>query len=422
MVNLNNVYNYYGTHIISQNKNNARFNSHKKNDLKSLYNSMVKQNTSSPLYKFNFSDSIQAYALGIKEAAMALEAESQSLSGNNSTSGEMLAVSDDEKILFASLNDRYASDLPEELSIQVKTLASGQVNVGTYLASGDTSFAPGNYSFGISVNRNQFTFNISVNNGDTNSQIQNQLANAINENHIGVHASVRNNRVNGTSALVIQSDSVGLSNRNKGLIFQFDETYLENDIASALGIEHVESTPSNAEFYINDTLHTSVSNRISLNHSIDVDLLSTSEAPVSIRLVPDEDKISNRLDNFIHSYNQLIDIARSASGQRGATRLLRDITRIGQRNQEALSQAGLTVDTDGYLEQSGETDSAKIYSLFDEELSSFRKEIKRAAGKMTLNPLDYIDKVVVTYPNTNGIYPNPYNPSKYSGLLFNDYA
>lgn len=41
---------------------------------------------------------------------------------------------------------------------------------------------------------------------------------------------------------------------------------------------------------------------------------------------------------------------------------------------------------------------------------------------MILNPLDYIDKVVVTYPNTNINYPNPYIPSKYSGLLFNDYA
>ena len=100
----------------------------------------------------------------------------------------------------------------------------------------------------------------------------------------------------------------------------------------------------------------------------------------------------------------------------------RQITGIARRNQKALETAGLTVDENGYMNRSSEADSAQIQSLFDEELSNFRKDIKRTTDKMTLNPLHYIDKIVVTYPNTTGTYPNPYIPSKYSGLLFNDYA
>ena len=159
-----------------------------------------------------------------------------------------------------------------------------------------------------------------------------------------------------------------------------------------------------------------------MNHTIDIDLLATSDSPVPIYLVPDDDKITDRLDDFLDSYNQLVDIAKNGANQRGAQRLLRDIQSITKRNQEALQSAGLTIDENGHLNRTEELSTGEIRSLFDDELSSFRKDIKRTTEKMTLNPLDYIDKVVVTYPNTTGTYPNPYYPSKYSGLLFNDYA
>ncbi|MDE6626497.1 MAG: hypothetical protein K2K56_09025 [Lachnospiraceae bacterium] len=428
MMNLTNVYNYYSTQVLAaatgSNRTNSRFNSHKRDDLKTIYNNMVRQNTHSPLYKFTFSDATQAYAIGIKEAAMALEAESKSLSGqNNGAFDQMTVVSDDENVVFASLNGSASEDIPENLSIQVNTLASGQVNVGTYLPSGESSFSAGDYSFGIAVGRNQYTFQLTVHEGDTNQQIQRNLAMSINENNIGVRATLRNNRTEGTSALVLRSDAVGLPITND-LYFHFDETYLENDIARPLGIDHVESMPANAEFYINDTLHSSISNRISLNHTMDIDLLSTSDKPINVHLVPDEHKISNKLTDFMNSYNELVDIARNSSNQKGSAKLFKDITNMANRNKEALKAAGLTVDTNGYMNRLADTDtdSSRIQSLFDDELSDFRRDIKRTTEKMTLNPLNYIDKIIITYPNTTGTYPNPYNPSRYSGLLFNDYA
>ena len=138
---------------------------------------------------------------------------------------------------------------------------------------------------------------------------------------------------------------------------------------------------------------------------MDIDLLATSDSDVSVYLMPDQDKISNKLRNFVNSYNQLVDI-----------------TGIAKRNKNALQSIGLTIDENGYLNKTDESDNTQISRLFDEELSDFRRDIKRTTDKMTLNPLDYIDKIIVTYPNTTGTYPNPYNPSRYSGLLFNDYA
>lgn len=419
MLNLNHVYNYYSTQI-AHTRSNQRVHANKRNELKNVYNNMVKQNQNSPFYKFTFSDANQAYAIGIKEAALALEAESKLLSGHSNQRAQMKAISDNESVIYANLNNSDSDNLPENLSIKVDSLATGQTNVGSYLSVGEASIPTGEYSFGIAVGRNQYTFRLKVNEGDSNQKIQRNLAASINENNIGVRASIRNNRVEGTSALVLRSEAIGKPN-NSDLYFQFDETYMEDDITTVLGVEQIETLPSNAEFYINDTLHTSISNRISLNHSIDIDLLATSEDPVHVKLVPDEHKAANQIKDFLDSYNQLVDIARNGS-QKGATKLFRDVTGIANRHRNDIESAGLTINDDGYLTQGEELNPLKLQELFDEETSSFRRDIQRTTEKMTLNPLHYIDKVVVTYPNTNVSYPNPYYPSKYSGLLFNDYS
>lgn len=420
MLNLNNVYNYFSSQLTTPKRNN-RLRSHETEDLKTVYRNIVKQNQNSPLYKFSFSDTVQTYAISIKEAALTLEADSQSLgSQKESVFEEMTAVSSNENIVYAALNSNDTEGLPEQISIQVDSLATGQTNVGHYLPSGESSFSSGDYSFGITVGRNQYTFNLTVHDGDTNQKIQQNLATSININNIGIHADIRNNRIDGTSALTLCSNATGIPEDDE-VFFHFDETYLNNDITTALGIDNVESVPSDAVFYINGVLHTSISNRISLNHSLDIDLLSASDSPINISLIPDEEKISDKLSDFLSSYNQLVDISRNDADNKGATHLFRDITSIARHNLETLSSAGLTMDENGYLNTSGEIDSMQIKKLFEDN-SDFRKDIKRITEKMSLNPLHYIDKVIVTYPNTAGTYPNPYQPSKYSGLLFNNYA
>lgn len=420
MLNLSNVYHYYSGQIAIP-KQNLRSDSQKKDDLKALYHNIVKQNQQSPFYKFTFSNTVQAYTIGIKEAAMSLESDSESLSGTDERFNEMKAVSSNEGVLYANLRDIANEDLPDKLAIKVDQLATGQTNVGAYLPSGENAFTPGNYTLGIAVGSNQYTFNLKITADETNQQIQRNLADAINSNDIGIRASIRNNRIDGTSALVLRSESIGTP-QTDDLFFQFDETYIENDITTALGLDHVDTEPSDAHFYINGDEHTSASNRISLNHALDIDLLSTSDKDVTVYLAPDENKISDKLDNFLASYNDLVDIARNGFHQKGASRLYHDITGIASRHSAVLSEAGLTLDENGYLNRSDDADSLQIKRLFDEDMSGFRSDIHRVTQKMILNPLDYIDKVVVTYPNTNINYPNPYIPSKYSGLLFNDYA
>ena len=67
---INSVYDYY----ISTygNRTASRHDTHKRSELRDIYNSIVKINRAAPLYKVDMSESSQKLAIDIKEAARAL--------------------------------------------------------------------------------------------------------------------------------------------------------------------------------------------------------------------------------------------------------------------------------------------------------------------------------------------------------------
>ena len=64
---LNQVYNHYMTTYAP--KTNSSLDTHKKSELRNVYNSIVKLNKESPLYLLDNSKETQAYAIDLKENA-----------------------------------------------------------------------------------------------------------------------------------------------------------------------------------------------------------------------------------------------------------------------------------------------------------------------------------------------------------------
>ena len=76
---LNNIYNFY---LTTYSKDcSSPFDSHKKSELRSVYNSMVKLNKEAPVYLLKNTPSTQAYAVGVKENARLLRNNIASLGG-----------------------------------------------------------------------------------------------------------------------------------------------------------------------------------------------------------------------------------------------------------------------------------------------------------------------------------------------------
>ena len=424
MMHYHNVYNYYGMAYMP--KTNTKYDTHKSKELKNVYQSMVRHNKQSPLFKFSLSEKTQNYALSIKDAAIDLKNISSFLSDSTDTvfNKKTYSVSD-EDILDVHLNaDDYAG-VPEQMTMQVDRLACSQVNTGNYVNSKNKNLSSGTYELRLSTAQSDYLLSLTVTSSTRNIDAQTSLANAINQNPTGIRAHV--DTVGNTSALMIESQATGTGTIEDGLQFHFSETNPNQPLINYLGLNHVTRQPADSAFMINGEAHSSSGNNISINNTIEIDLLKASAQPVSLQLLPDTGEIMHKVHDFVDSYNHLIDLANSnIHDQHSARKLLNDISRIARKHTNALEASGLTLNADGSITTEDSlliqsTKNGQFQDLFD-DISGFKTDIIQTTDKLNLDPLAYIDKVVVTYPDTSRPQPNPYVPSMYSGLLFNGYA
>ena len=77
---MNTVYNHYLT-TYAPKKTSSQYDTHKKSELRSIYNSMVKLNKDAPLYLFDTSKESREFAVGLKENARLLRNTIVSLGG-----------------------------------------------------------------------------------------------------------------------------------------------------------------------------------------------------------------------------------------------------------------------------------------------------------------------------------------------------
>ncbi len=423
MINYN-VYNYYGMTYLP--KTNTKYDTHKSNELKNIYKSMVSHNKVSPLYKFSLSQETQDYALSIKDAAISLKNISSFLSDDTDTVfNKKVYSSTDEDVLDVRLKTDDYSKAPEKLTLRVNQLASSQVNTGRYVNAKAKGLVNGTYDLHLETSRGNYLFTLKVNSSTRNIDAQQSLADAINQNQVSIRARVD---IHGSdSALILESQDTGEGAIEDGLQFSFAEENPNQPLINFLGLNNTTRPPANASFTINEESHTSATNSISINNAVEIDLLSTSEEDVTLQMQPDTEEISTKVHDFVDSYNHLVSLAdKNLEKQRSARKLLTDISKITKKHANVLESSGLTINSKGYIETeegllTQSTKNGEFQSLFN-DISEFKADIIKTTDALNLDPLAYIDKVIVTYPNTSKTLPNPYVPSMYSGLLFNGYA
>ena len=65
--------------------------------------------------------------------------------------------------------------------------------------------------------------------------------------------------------------------------------------------------------------------------------------------------------------------------------------------------------------------NGEIADLFN-DISSFKDDVSLATDRLTLDPMAYINRLIVTYPDTRHNQGTSYNQSVYSGMIYNNYA
>lgn len=430
--NLTNVYNFYLTTYAP--KSSTPYDTHKKSELRSVYNSIVKMNKESPLFILDTSKESQRFAVGMKENARELRNTIASLGGLDEEEllNKKVAYSSNENIAAASyIGSSKPEDDTPSYEVEVKSLASTQVNMGRFLPNEENvSLPPDTYSFDVSIDDLSYEFQFSIKATDTNRDVQERLSRLINNAGIGMTAQVIRDD-NDNSSLRIESDATGLKN---GKYNQFhisdNRTSKASGAVDYLGLDYVASPPTNASFLVNGEEITSTSNHYILDNTYNLQLKGVSSEDgetASIGLKTDVESLAENINTLVRGYNSFLQaVSEFGENHPKSNRLFHEMGSVARLYAKGLTQAGLNLNLDGTLEVDGDVLRQKATSDDAREAFSsmrgFTNSILRKSNQVALNPMNYVNNVIVAYKNPGKNFATPYITSAYSGMMFNSYC
>lgn len=424
---ISSVYSYY----LSQygNKSNSKYDSHTRTQLKNTYSKVVKINSQTPVYKLDLSTAAQKYAIDLKEHARALENITEDLSdgADGTMTFKKSAVSSNASAVNASyITDFGAASDDESFDINVKQLACSQLNTGNYLQPRSKHIKPGEYSFDLSINDVIYEFQFKVDNSETTNNIQNKIARLINRSNIGLTANIKEDSL-GNTAINIESESTGINGTTPVIFSIKSDDAINQPLIDTLGLDRVTQYPANAIFDVDGDERSSMSNSITINKAYDVKLSKVTEEPVTISLKADADSIVESLNELVAGYNNLISVTNDENNNhfQGTEKLQNEIASIARSYKKQLADSGLSLNKDGTISADKEViinaDNKDALSHIYESLNSFKNSIKEKAENIALNPMDYVNNKIIAYKNPLRSFPDPYNLSAYTGMMFNGY-
>ena len=426
------VYNHFLTTYAPQGTN-SKYDTHKKSELRGLYNSIVKMNKEAPLFLLDNSPATQEFAVGLKESARSLKNVISSLSMDDSDNmlDQKAVASSNEDIVEASYiggADIDPDSIPN-LEISVHQLAGQQENRGKFLEPDAMDLEPGTYSFDIHSRDMDYEFQFNIGENDTNKLIEEKLSRLITRSNIGVSAEVLTDD-DGKVALSIKSDDTGV--RGKGdtnFDISDNNTHKTAGTVEYFGIGTVSEYPKNALFNLNGEDRSTFSNHFSIERMYDITLKGISDegSSVSIGLKTDVESVTENINNLVSGYNSFIDNINSYSeAQPYSKKLLHEMNKVANLYASELESIGLSFTEDGTIDvddnllaqTAREDDAMDRFS----SIKKFTEGILKRANQVALDPMEYTQKTVVAYKNPGHGFATPYITSNYSGMMFSSYC
>lgn len=410
----------------------SRYDAHKKSQLRDTYNKIVKTNKESPLYKIKNLGEAKKYAIDIKESVGDIQHIAASLSDNEQgiekAFSKKIAQSSDEDVVSAEYIGTDNDPGTASFHIAVKQLAKEQINRGNYLQPDRYQFTPGLYSFDLNTNTNSYEFQFSVDKRDSNADVQQKLMQLINHSKIGITATLDQNE-KGDTALVLSSNQTGIAD-DEEYLFQIlpDASSSSMHAMKLLGINQIAQEAGNSSFVLNGKEHSSYSNSFTVNNQFDLTLNGVSKAgtEATIDFKTDADAVADNVSKLANAYNEVIKIGHLYSGTQRSNKLISDMSSVAKDYCNELEAMGLELDTDNYLhidrnllyDAATAEDAPQNFSV----LNKFKDTLNSKASEAAINPMNYVNKVIVAYKNPGHNFATPYITSIYSGMMLDRYC
>jgi len=283
------------------------------------------------------------YINDIKSASSDLSAALKDLSGPAFSQRSMVSSNTD--TLTVSYNGNNLASMGE-VRVKVDQVASGQVNEGSRLSSSSSySGDRGINRFEIETGGKTTQLSVNITAGDSNRDVQNKMATAINNAGLGLKATVEVDTATNSSMLKIESVNVGTNERNA-----FKITDRTGNVATVTGANDVSRERQDAIYSVNGgPSQTSQSNTINLGNGLSATLRAASDDEVSIVRGKDVSSAISSVQSMVRSFNNLFTSAVNNVADPKAQNLSSRMINISSAYSRALSEIGISFDAGGRM-------------------------------------------------------------------------
>lgn len=417
---------------INANRLSTKFDSHKKDELQTLYTNIIKINTATPFYLIKPTIENQVFALDMKESSLHLQTAISFMVDNAPDSifeTKQAAIKDSSAATAEIITDEY-NKLPPPFNLHVTSLASIQKNKSFDCYTNGIGPKEGTYTFRIIKDNSPHEFQIDISERLKHGQIMQKIVAAINNRpRLDLSAQIEAGEKENTSHISISSNETGLKENTDCSFYLKDINFPENQVGLVdyFNLNQVATPASNAHFMIDNEKKETLSNEFTLNNSLRVTLNETTDTPIKVGYIPDSNKIISSVNDFLNGYNGLLDLIHSNTVNHGsAIRIQTQLKSLTSTYKNELESCGISRIENGYLTLDHSIAEQAIISGDMQQFfttSPFITDLMKKSYEINLNPFEFVEKRIVNYPNTaKQIFPSPYLTSIYTGMYFSLYC
>jgi len=339
-----------------------------------------------------FNTSSMQYISDIKSASSALSSALRDLSGSAFSQSTMVSSNTDVMTVNFTGNNLNSMD---DMRVQVDQIAMGQLNEGARMsASALYGGDRGTNRFTIETGGRTTQLSINVAAGDSNRDVQQKMATAINNAGIGLRATVETDSQTNASILRIESTNVGTAERNA---FTIRDTM--GSAVAQTGANEVARERQDAIFRVNGgQAQVSQSNTVNLANGLTATLRAASDEAVSVTRGKDINRAISAVESMARSFNSMFTAAAGNVADPKAQGLASRAINISSAFSRVLSEIGISFDGSGrmiinmpLLSQAAE--NGKLEQFFMENRGKnfgFTASLGRLADNVSTNTSNFV--------------------------------
>jgi flagellar hook-associated protein 2 len=244
----------------------------------------------------------------------------------------------------------------------------------------------------IAIETRGETTQISVNvrEGDTNRDVQQRMADAINNAGIGIRASVETNSETNASMLRLESTTTGSDPRSS-----FTISDVSGDLVAQTGAADMARGGQDAIYSVNGGAERrSQSNTVFIGNGVTATFNSASEEAVRITWGRDTSVDRSAIEDMVSSYNSLFSAAAERTSDPRAQNLASRMLGVSRTYSNSLSNIGIGFDSSGRMTIDSKRmdqaeESGRLSQFFTQDQGrnfGFTNQLGRLADSVSRNP------------------------------------